>query len=93
MTIFNHGGPAEKLKLGQPIVTLILFPLQSVPERVYGHTQKPTAREGAIEIAHVVDEPSGPLDDTGLQRMYGTPFWRLYERVTELEKVIQQLRK
>jgi deoxycytidine triphosphate deaminase len=93
VTIFNHGGPAEKLKLGQPIVSLIIFPLESVPDRLYGQTQKPTAREGATEIATVVDEPSGPLDDAGLQRMYGTPLWRLYDRVNELEKIVHRLDK
>lgn len=94
VTIFNHGGPPEKLKLGQPIVSLVIYPLHAVPDRIYGETQTPTAgREGNIEIAGVIDEPPGPVDDAGLQRMYGRPLWRLYERVADLEKIIQQLRK
>jgi deoxycytidine triphosphate deaminase len=93
VTIFNQGGPAEKIKFGQPMAALIVYPLQSIPDRIYGDTQKPTAREGATEIATVVDEPSGPLDDEGLSKMYGKPLWRLYERVRDLEKIIQQLHK
>ena len=94
VTIFNHGGPPREIQLDQPIVSLIIYPLHAVPDRIYGETQTPTTgREGSLEIAGVIDEPPGPVDDTGLARMYGRPVSRLYERVTEIEKFIEQLRK
>jgi len=93
VTMFNHGNEAEKIEFGQKIISLVIYPLHAIPDRIYGDTQVPSSgREGNLEIATVVDRPPDPSDDKGLAKMYGRPVQRLYERVAELEAKVLDLR-
>jgi deoxycytidine triphosphate deaminase len=86
ITLFNHGNKAETIQYGQPLVSLVMMVPSGKVERIYGVSQRPSYREGSLDIAAIDNEPERPLDDKGLSKMYGRPLSRLYERVEELEK-------
>jgi deoxycytidine triphosphate deaminase len=86
VTLFNHGNKAEPIQYGQPLVSLILIAPSNRPQRMYGVSQKPSYKEGSLDIAAIDNEAEEPLDDKGLAKMYGRAISRLYERVEELEK-------
>lgn len=86
ITLFNFGNKSETIQYGQPLVSLVIFGLRSKPRKVYGANQKPSYREGSLDIAAIGNEPEDQIDDKGLSKMYGTAVSRLYERVEELEK-------
>ena len=88
ITIFNWGNISEPIRYGQPLVSLVIYPVIARPERIYGSTQAPSYRQGSLDIASIVNEPAEPLNDEGLARMYGRPVARLYEIVGELQKSI-----
>jgi deoxycytidine triphosphate deaminase len=86
ITLFNQGNKAETVEYGQGLVSLIIMKPLGKVERIYGVSQRPSYREGSLDIAAIDNEPEQPLDDKGLSKMYGRPLSRLYERVEELEK-------
>jgi deoxycytidine triphosphate deaminase len=85
ITFFNLGNVAEKLTYKQPFASLVIIPLSSKPNRIYGANQRPLFNEGSLNPAHIVDKPPSPLSDKALAEMYGRPISRLYERVDELQ--------
>lgn len=89
VTMFNHGNVAEKIQFEQEFVSLIIYPLHAVPDRIYGETQTPSSGpEGNLNIAGVMDQSPDPADDARLAKMYGPAVGRLYERVAQLEMAL-----
>lgn len=88
ITMFNLGNIPETVRYKEPVVSLVLVPVSSPPKRVYGTSQRPSYREGSLDVASVVNEPAGDLEDSVLARMYGRPVSRLYEIVTDLQRSI-----
>lgn len=89
ITIFNLGSVAEPIRLGQPLVSLVVSAPRTSPTRIYGVSQRPSFIEGSLDIASIVNEPAEPLDDAALARMYGRPLARVYERLAKVEDAIE----
>lgn len=85
VTFINLGNTRYEIKYGDKIAKLLVYPLHKLPTNIYGKTQKPSYREGSLEIATIFNIPDVQDDSSTFAKMYGKPLKYLYERIEKLE--------
>lgn len=86
VTFINLGNTRYKITYGDKISKLFISPLISRPKNIYGQSQRPSYREGSLEIATYFDNPVKPDNPEMYTRMYGEPLRNLYLRMDNIEK-------
>jgi len=86
VTFINLGNTRYKLNHGDKIAKLFVSPLKKIPQNIYGENQRPSYREGSLEIATIFDNPIKHDDPEMYTKMYGEPIKHLYGRIENIER-------
>jgi deoxycytidine triphosphate deaminase len=91
LTFFNLSNVRYTIRRGDKIAKIYFQALNSPYQREYGVNLRPSYREGATNVALIVDHPEKRDEDEELAKMYGAPISRLYKLLNLTEKQLELL--